>query len=113
MKHAIREVPHDSAQDSAPATDAKKRHPHRWRRRILISLAILVILLGIARAMLPSALRWYVNRVIDRNPLYDGKIGAIEVHLWRGAYSIDDVRLIKTTGNVPIPLFSAKRVDFA
>ena len=35
------------------------------------------------------------------------------MHLWRGAYTIDDVRLIKTTGNVPIPLFSAKRVDFA
>src|SRR5204862_1963946 len=65
------------------------------------------------RAILPSTLRWYVNRVIDRHPLYDGKIGAIEVHLCRGAYSIDDVRLIKTTGNVPVPLFSAKRVDFS
>ena len=50
--------------------------------------------------------------VLERT-LYDGKIGDIDVHLWRGAYSINDIRLLKTTGNVPVPLFAAKRVDLA
>src|SRR5581483_8119443 len=72
-----------------------------------------VLLLVAVRLALPSALRWYVNRTIDESPLYDGEIGSIDVHLWRGAYSINDVRLVKTTGNVPVPLFSAKRVDLA
>jgi hypothetical protein len=35
------------------------------------------------------------------------------VHLWRGAYSIEDIRLVKTTGNVPVPLFASKRLDLA
>lgn len=70
-------------------------------------------LLVVARLMMPSTVRWYVNRAIDRNPLYDGKIGDVHIHLWRGAYSIDDIRLNKTTGNVPVPLFAAKRIDLA
>lgn len=63
--------------------------------------------------MLPGFLRDYVNRTIDRSPLYSGEIGDVKIQLWRGAYSITDVRLNKTTGNIPVPLFSAKRVDFA
>ena len=37
----------------------------------------------------------------------------MHIHLWRGAYSIEDVRINKTTGDVPVPFFAAKRVDFA
>jgi hypothetical protein len=62
---------------------------------------------------MPWAVRDYVNRTLDRNQLYSGKIGPVEVHLWRGAYSIKDVQISKTTGNVPVPFFSANRVDFA
>jgi hypothetical protein len=54
-----------------------------------------------------------VNRTIDQSPLYDGEIGDIDVHLWRGAYAIRDIRLDKTTGSVPVPLFACRRVDLA
>lgn len=91
----------------------KKVRRHRWLRRIGWMLLIIVALLGIARLLMPSAIRSYVNHTLDRNPLYDGSIGGISVHLYRGAYSIEDVELIKTTGNVPVPLFKAKRVDLS
>jgi len=45
--------------------------------------------------------------------MYDGKIGEVRIHLWRGAYSIDDLSITKMTGNVPVPFFVAKRVDFS
>jgi hypothetical protein len=57
--------------------------------------------------------RWYVNRAIDRSVVYEGRIGDVDLHLWRGAYTIRDIQLNKTTGNVPVPLFSAPRVDLA
>jgi hypothetical protein len=97
---------------SRNADDEKSIRRSR-RRKMLGLLIVLGLLLGIGRAILPWVVRDYVNRTIDRNPLYAGKIGEVEIHLWRGAYSIRDVRLNKTTGNVPVPLFSAKRVDFA
>lgn len=77
---------------------------------VVVGLALLV---GIGRAFLPRIVRDYVNRTLDRNPLYDGNIGNVQIHLWRGAYSIEDVRISKTTGDVPVPFFAAKRVDFA
>jgi len=63
--------------------------------------------------MLPGFVRDYVNRTLDRNPLYAGTIGEVQIHLWRGAYSIQEIKISKTTGNVPVPFFAAKRVDFA
>jgi hypothetical protein len=83
-----------------------------WRR-IAITFLILIVLGGIARAMMPWAVRDYVNKTLDRNPMYAGKIGDVQIHLYRGAYSIHDIRISKTTGNVPVPFFSAKAVDFA
>ena len=45
--------------------------------------------------------------------MYKGSIGPVEIHLWRGAYSIEGVTISKRTGQVPVPLFAAKKVEFA
>jgi hypothetical protein len=94
-----------------PGDRPRAKH-HRLRTLGFILLG-LVILLGIGRLILPWFVQNYVNRTLDRNPMYAGTIGHVEIHLLRGAYSIADIRLSKTTGDVPVPLFSAKRVDFA
>ncbi len=93
------------------AQTPRKRHRH-WRTLAVVVL-VLAVLLSVGRALMPWAVRHYVNRTLDRSPLYSGNIGPIQIHLWRGAYSIRDVRISKTTGNVPVPLFAAKRLDFA
>jgi hypothetical protein len=95
-----------------PSGEHSRAKHHRLRKWGFILLG-LVIILGIVRLMLPWAVRDYVNRTLDRNPLYSGRIGQVQIHLLRGAYSINDVRLDKTTGDVPVPFFSAQRVDFA
>ena len=89
-------------------------HPRRriWHR-VGIVLLVIALLLTAGRAILPTVVRDYVNRTLDRNPLYNGVIGEVHIHLWRGAYSIEDVRINKTSGNVPVPFFAAKRVDFS
>jgi hypothetical protein len=90
----------------------KRRKTHRLRNWGL-ALLIMVILAGVGRGAMPWLVRDYVNRTLDRNQLYSGKIGPVQIHLLRGAYTIEDVQISKTTGNVPVPFFSAKRVDFA
>jgi len=97
------------ARASAGATPKGRR---RWRA-VGIGLLALVGLAAVGRAILPWAVRDYVNRTLDRNPLYHGQIGKVRIHLWRGAYSIQDVRISKVSGNVPVPFFAAPRVDFA
>jgi hypothetical protein len=97
----------------SPNPGAPQRKRHRIWRGVGIVLLVVALLLGSGRAILPWAVRDYVNRTLDHNPLYQGNIGKVTIHLWRGAYSIEDVRINKTTGNVPVPFFAAKRVDFA
>jgi hypothetical protein len=81
---------------------------------VLLVVVLLLIAGGVAaRAAMPSMIRRYVQGVLDRNPLYAGEIGDIDVYLLRGAYAIKDVRIDKTIGNVPAPLFSAPRVELA
>jgi len=97
--------------EKKPPVEQKKRRS-RWRHVGIVFL-FLVILFTAARLAMPYAVRWYVNQTINQTQLYEGRIGMVHIHLWRGAYSIDDVRISKVTGNVPVPLFAAKRVDFA
>jgi hypothetical protein len=98
-------------QAESKTKNPKRRHPVlRWAFGVF---CVIVVLLVAARLYLPTFLRDYVNRTLDRDPLYEGRIGAIEIHLWRGAYAINDVRINKVTGNVPVPLFAAKKVDLA
>src|SRR5438874_1007112 len=100
----------DEAEKPTPSPPKKRRS--RWRK-VGIALLVLIGLLAIVRPMLPWVVRWYVNRAIDRSIIYEGRIGDIDLHLWRGAYTIRDIQLNKTTGNVPVPLFAAPRVDLA
>lgn len=82
-------------------------------RRIGYLILLLIIAVIVVRPFMPRMVRWYVIRTIDRNPLYQAKIGDIEIHLYRGAYTIDDLRLLKTTGNVPVPFIYIHRMDLA
>src|SRR5687768_17193010 len=88
-----------------PDEVAPRRKRRGWRR-IGFLMLVLALGAGVGRAMLPWAVRNYVNRTLDRNPLYAGTVGEVQLHLWRGAYSIQDVRVSKTTGNVPVPFFA-------
>ncbi len=88
-----------------------RSRPSRWR---IAGIVVLVVVLALVTANLlaPRFVRDYVNRTLDRNQQYAGWIGEVKLDPWRGAYSIDDVRLLKRIGNVPVPFFSAKRVQF-
>lgn len=88
------------------------RRKHFWRG-LAVLLALLFLTGIVGRALMPWALRNYVNRTLDQNPLYAGTIGDIDVRLWRGAYTIEEIRISKTTGNVPVPFFKAPRVDLS
>jgi hypothetical protein len=106
MRRGKRAKP-DAEQEPTPR---RKRRVWRW---LAGTLLVVIGLLIAARLALPSYLQSYVNRVLDRSPEYDGRIGTIEVSLWRGAYTIHDLDIVRTTHSVPVPFFESPRVDFS
>lgn len=84
----------------------------RSRRLVLAMLALAALLLG-ARAVAPLALQRYVNRVLDRTEGYRGRIGDVDLALWRGAYTIENVEIEKSSGKVPVPFLRAREVDLS
>ena len=83
------------------------------RSKLLWVLIVLVVALIVVRAMLPIWVRDYVNRKLSEIEGYRGRIAEVDIHLWRGAYSIRGVKIEKTTGNVPVPFFAAPTVDLS
>ena len=62
----------------------------RKRKTVIVLLAVALVLVA-ARLAMPYVVEDYVNDRLASLDSYDGHVGDIDIHLWRGAYSIDDI----------------------
>lgn len=101
--------------ERAPLQSGKPKLRRLWRMasrltRWVVAVAAVALAMRLA---LPFVLQAYVNHQLDKTPDYDGRVGDIDVHLWRGAYQIKNVEIFKTTGDIPVPFFAASKVDLS
>lgn len=85
----------------------------RRRDKWLVGVVLLVLVAVAIRAALPTLVRDYVNDKLQALEGYDGHIEDIDLSLIRGAYGIDNIRIVKTGSGESVPFFSSKRVDFS
>ena len=85
----------------------------RQVRRVTISIVVVVAILVGARVALPYVIRDYVDKTLDSIPGYAGYIADVDVALWRGAYSLNKIGLVKKNGERDEPLFSADAIEFS
>ncbi len=85
----------------------------RLSRRSIIVLAVIVLLLVVARICLPYVVKHYLNDKMDRMGDYHGHLTDVDLHIWRGAYSIDRLTITKVSGKVPVPLLEVARTDIS
>ncbi|WP_420147991.1 DUF748 domain-containing protein [Spirosoma sp.] len=78
--------------------------------KILIAL---VILLVIARLLLPYFVLRYVNKTLADMGDYTGHVEDIDIHLIRGAYQIDDLRIRKVNGKIKKPFLFIPKTDLS
>ncbi|KAF1007632.1 MAG: hypothetical protein GAK28_01589 [Luteibacter sp.] len=84
----------------------------RYRRSLWIVAAVAIVLL-VARLALPSIVLGQLNKRLAHMGSYAGHIDDIDIHLWRGAYTINAMKIVKVDGKVPVPLFEGRRVEIA
>ena len=83
------------------------------RYRYLWAIVILVAVLVALRAALPSIVKDYVNDKLQAMEAYDGHVDDVDIALWRGAYRVEGIRIVKTAAKQPTPFFSGDRIDFS
>ncbi len=64
-------------------------------KKLIIACSILVVALLGFRLYLPFLLRDYVNRGLRDMQDYSGHVAAVHVALWRGAYGLHDLVIVK------------------
>ncbi|TRX60494.1 DUF748 domain-containing protein [Fulvivirga sp. M361] len=77
-----------------------------------IILGVILLLIAI-RIYLPYGIIRYVNQVLKDLPEYNGAITDVDLHLYKGAYSIDSLYIIKADSSVQVPFFAADRIDLS
>jgi len=81
--------------------------------KIWIILGSVLVLIIVARLMLPYFVTRYVNKVLADIDGYEGSISNVDIHLIRGAYSIDDLKLFKVNGNERVPFIDISTIDLS
>ena len=79
-------------------------------RIILLSILLLIIAV---RIWFPYFLLKVVNQKLNEIDGYSGHVDDIDLHLYRGAYRIDGLDLMKTGGEIPVPFFSVSAIDIS
>ena len=82
-------------------------------RKGLIAVVILVAVLIAARIAMPFVVEDYVNGRLSRLEAYQGHIGDVDIHLWRGAYSIDAIEIVKKDAARSVPFFKTPRLNLS
>jgi hypothetical protein len=83
------------------------------KQKTALVLLILVVALVALRFYLPEIARDQINARIDRMGDYHGHVTDVDIHLWRGAYSLNEASIVKATGKVPVPFLKAPRIDLS
>jgi len=86
-----------------------------WRgaSRLMRCILIIVAVLIMVRIALPYGVESYVNHALNKSSEYGGKIGHVNIRLWRGGYRIHQIEIFKRDGKVQAPLFFAQEADLS
>jgi hypothetical protein len=82
-------------------------------KRSVKILITLVVLLVVARLLLPYFVLRYVNKVLADMGSYTGRIEDVDISLLRGAYQIDELRIRKINGKIKEPFLSIPKTDLS
>jgi hypothetical protein len=82
------------------------------KKSVKILIAV-VVLLVIARLVLPYFVLRYVNKVMADMDGYTGHVSDIDIALYRGAYQIDDINIRKVNGKIEEPFLLIPKMDLS
>ena len=85
------------------------------RKRVIALwvLLVLILVLAMGRIYLPYYLKDYVNAQLNTLKGYRGSVESIHVALYRGAYTINGLKLNKIDKGIPVPFLTIASTDIS
>ena len=85
-------------------------HKKTWFTVIVVTVLLLIL----ASVGAPYAVQYYINQQINQTKGITGQVGDVDLHLYRGAYAVDDIEIYAVDEqSSPKPLLSVKTLDFS
>ncbi|HAD98754.1 MAG TPA: hypothetical protein DCG19_15180, partial [Cryomorphaceae bacterium] len=78
--------------------------------KIVLGIVLFLVILNFA--LEPVAL-YYANKALGNLKGYKGHIEDVDIHLYRGAYRIDSMDIVKVDGENQMPFFSTAAIDIS
>lgn len=82
------------------------------KKSVKILLGIVVLLI-IARLLLPYFVLRYVNKTLANLDGYTGHVSDVDIALYRGAYQIDSINIRKVNGKIEEPFIMIPKMDLS
>lgn len=82
-------------------------------RRLGAALGVLFLVIVGARMVAPHYVLKYVNRTLEDLDGYSGHVADVDLNIWRGAYVIEGVQIVKTTAKKSTPLLAIDQIDIS
>ncbi|GAB2585776.1 DUF748 domain-containing protein [Dyella jejuensis] len=83
----------------------------RLPRSAWLPAVVVVAVLIVVRLALPQVVRHYLNQRIAHMGAYQGSTSDIDLHLWRGGYTLENLRVDKIGGRPGEPFLMAPRTE--
>jgi len=85
------------------------------KRRRLYIWGIVILVLIVARMLLPFIVLWYANKSLAHIDGYYGHVRDIDISLYRGAYQLKDIYINKSdsASGKQTPFFSSQKIDLS
>lgn len=81
--------------------------PRKRSSNIVIALVVVAMGLIALRLALPGLVKDYLNDQLADMGDYRGHVTDVDIALWRSAYALRDLQVVKVNGAVPVPFFEA------
>jgi hypothetical protein len=102
--------------EQGPDTHEAKKPRRKWSLRRKIIVGIVVVLIGF-RIALPYIVLHYLNKKLAALSEYYGHIEDVDIHLYRGAYVIKNINIVKfdrkTNKKDTTPFFTCPTIDLS
>ena len=104
-------MPNQERHQKNPERPQQYRKKRRWLAYFAVFLTLLLILVHL---FLPLIVKHFLNEKLADMGDYRGHIDDVDIALYRGAYQLDDLDIVKVTENKqPVPFFRTDRIDIS